>query len=459
MLKIIVIKYKKLQIIFFLICSFCYSQNSKLDSAYFYYKKAKQFDYDNKHFKAYKNYIMSLDLYKKINLEDSIAKCNLEIFELITSQNNLESNSKPYLDDFYAYALKKKDSFLLLKAINRYAGYYWDTDSIKTTKSYYLKALQLTTNKKLSKYRVSTYSNLAYLHIKKYPDTAAYYFDKVLNLKELMDDAQLVGTFINYSFFLKKQNKHIQALKQLKKAEAIKLDRYQLKYNKIIYGKLANCYKEIGDYKKAYEYYEKYNITRDSLNNTAQNIAISDLNKKYQTAEKDKLILEQEAENKQKTTLLIAAILTIIAASIIYILSFKNSQRKRKLVEQQKEIETQKNLTLLKEQEITTINAMVDGQEKERKQIAEDLHDNLGSVLATLKLHFENLKINREKKKINQEELFNKTERLIDEAYLKVRSIAHAKNAGVIAKKGLLLGVQLMAEKISSADKIKNGSY
>ena len=98
---------------------------------------------------------------------------------------------------------------------------------------------------------------------------------------------------------------------------------------------------------------------------------------------------------------------------------------------------------------------MVDGQEKERKRIAEDLHDNLGSVLATLKLHFENLKINREKKKINQETLFNKTENLIDEAYLKVRRIAHAKNAGVIANQGLLLAVQMMAEKISSADKIQ----
>lgn len=90
---------------------------------------------------------------------------------------------------------------------------------------------------------------------------------------------------------------------------------------------------------------------------------------------------------------------------------------------------------------------MVDGQEKERKQIAEDLHDNLGSVLATLKLHFENLKMNREKKTINQEILFNKTENLIDEAYLKVRSIAHAKNAGVIANQGLLVAVQIMAEK------------
>ena len=206
---------------------------------------------------------------------------------------------------------------------------------------------------------------------------------------------------------------------------------------------------------KTYEYYEKYNVARDSLNNTAQNIAISDLDKKYKTAEKDKLIAETKAKNKQNSLLFIIASLLLILGTIIYILSYKNTKRKQKLAEKQQELEKQKNLNLIKEQELTAINAMVDGQEKERKQIAEDLHDNLGSVLATLKLHFENLRINQEKKKIDQETLYNKTEKLIDEAYLKVRSIAHAKNAGVIANQGLLLAIQMMAEKISSADKLK----
>ncbi|UAM99835.1 hypothetical protein K8354_08560 [Polaribacter litorisediminis] len=460
-----IIKLKKiiiLQIILFLICSVSYSQNTKLDSAYFYFKKAKQFNFENKHFIAYNNYIKSLDIYKTLDLKDSVAKCNLELFELIKSQNNLKKDSKPYLDDYYDYALKKKDSFGLLKAVNRYAQYFWNADSVYLSKSYYLKALQLTNNKKLSKYKVSTYSNLAHLHTEKYPDTAKYYFDKTLNLKDLMNNRQLVGTYINYSAFLKNQKQYNQAFAYLKEAEAIELKQYQLKYNKIIYSDFANMYKLQGNYKKAYQYYEKYNIARDSLNNTAQNVAISDLDKKYKTAEKEKENLQLKQENIaieqekiKNQNFLIATILLLILVSIIATLIIKNSKRKRELAEQEKKLETQKNLTLLKEQEITTINAMVDGQEKERKQIAEDLHDNLGSILATLKLHFDNLKINREKKKINQDELFNKTEKLIDDAYLKVRSIAHAKNAGVIANKGLLVAVKMMAEKISSADKLK----
>ncbi|WP_298764317.1 ATP-binding protein [uncultured Polaribacter sp.] len=456
------LKYLELQIILLMICSFSYAQESKKDSAYYYYKKAKQFDFENKHFKAYKNYIKSLNLYKKINLEDSVAKCNLELFELIISQSNLEKSSKPYLDDYYQYTLKKNDSFLLLKSLNRYAEYYWNTDSIELPKKYYLKSLQLTKNKKLSKYSISIYSNLAFLHTKKYPDSAAYYFKKTLDLKELMSNNQLIGTYINYALFFQNQQKYNDALKYLKKADSVKIETYQLKYKKIIYENFSNAYKSNLNYKKAFEYLKKYNTARDSLNNTAQNIAISDLDKKYQTEKKEKHILslekenlETEAKNKQQKNLIIGSILFIIFGGTIATLSLKNSKRKRKLAEQEKKLESQKNLTLLKEQEINTINAMVEGQEKERKRVAEDLHDNLGSVLATLKLHFDNLKINSASKKINQEELFNKTENLIDEAYLKVRRIAHAKNAGVIANQGLLPAVQMMAEKISSADKIK----
>ncbi|QNM86293.1 sensor histidine kinase [Polaribacter pectinis] len=453
---------KKLQFIIFIICSFSYGQTSKLDSAYYYFNKAKQFDYQNKHFRAYENYIKSLKLYEKINEIDSVAKCNIVLFELIESQNDLNKNSKPYLDAYYTYALQKKDTLFILKSYNRYAQIYWNRDTIAKSRNYYNKFLKLANSKNFIKYKAGVYSNLAFLYTKKKPDSSTFYYEKTLKYKNQLSDFQLLGTYINFAVFLKSQKKYYEAIQQLKKAEQLNTGNYKLKYNKVIYRNFANYYSLVNNHKKALHYYKKYNAVRDSLNNTQQNIAISDLDKKYQTAEKENQILQLEKDNLEteakrikNRNMLIGSLLFILLAGTIGILSLKNSKRKQKLAEQEKELETQKNLTLLKEQELTTINAMVDGQEKERKRIAEDLHDNLGSVLATLKLHFENLKINSEKKKIDQETLFNKTEGLIDEAYLKVRRIAHAKNAGVIANQGLLTAVKMMAEKISSADKIK----
>ena len=447
-------------------CSFCYAQNSKLDSAYYYFKKGEKFDFENKHYKAYESYIQSKKLYIAINNKDSIAKCDINLYYLIKSQNNLNEDAKPYLDDYSKYAEEKNDSLMLLITNNAYATYFWNQESIGKSRRFYKKSLLLTNKEELKKYKASVYLNLALLYTLQQPDSANYFYKKTISILDRSDKKTMVDFYINYSLFFQKQRNFNEAIIQLKKAEEIHLDAYQLKYNKIIYENFADVYKKIGNYKKAFEYYKKFNATKDSLNNTAQNIAISNLDKKYKNdIEKQELKTKNEKKEKENLQLkidkeknrnfLIGSLLFILFGGIIATLTLKNSRKKIKLAEKDKEIATQKNITFLKEQELSIINAMVGGQEKERKRIAEDLHDNLGSVLATLKLHFENLKINREKKKINQEELFDKTESLIDQAYLKVRSIAHAKNAGVIANQALLIALQIMAEKISLADKIK----
>ncbi len=295
------------------------------------------------------------------------------------------------------------------------------------------------------------------INSKKHLDTAYFYFKKIVSLDN--------NTFNrNYKFNAYLEIAHLEALKGNSSISKQKL-KNALKYiNKsdtlhslfnFERWKTYYVHKILNENDSAFYSLDKAFVLSAQMNLHKNTREIAELNVELNTAEKEKQILLEQQKNKQQKNLIIGSILFIILGGTIATLALQNSKRKRELAEQQKEIETQKNLTLLKEQEITTINAMVEGQEKERKRVAEDLHDNLGSVLATLKLHFENLKINREKKKINQEELFNKTESLIDEAYLKVRRIAHAKNAGVIANQGLLIAIQMMAEKISSADKIK----
>ncbi len=169
-------------------------------------------------------------------------------------------------------------------------------------------------------------------------------------------------------------------------------------------------------------------------------------------------VMEVNSKVKDKEQQRLKAIYSAIVLAILLFVTtlfLKNSRKKRLIAVQEKELETQKNLNLLKEQEISTINAMVEGQEKERQLVAEDLHDNLGSALATLKLHIENLRQSLDKKKVDPEKLLDKAEDLIEEAYQKVRSIAHAKNSGVIANQGLLVAINLMAEKVSAANSIE----
>ena len=308
------------------------------------------------------------------------------------------------------------------------------------------------------------YKDKANLIIRDNPELAKVFYEKALNSYTESNYYKFEKFYYHINlarvYSLKKEYKN--GLKYLNKAKKY------ISYNDSLFDSYdinafkALMFQNLKQFDSAYFYEKKVRFLGYKINFQKENQKVSELIVELETEKKEKENLELKQQNqqidakrKQNLLLLLVVTLLLILGSVIYILSYQNTKRKQKLIEQEKELEKQKNLTLLKEQEITTINAMIEGQEKERLRISEDLHDNIGSVLATLKLHFENLKLNREKKQFNQEELYNRTEKLIDETYLKVRKIAHAKNAGVIANQGLLNAVKLMADKISSADKIQ----
>lgn len=424
------------------------------DSAHIYFKEALKLDRNNEHFLGYKYLLKARKLYSINNAKDSIALCNLAIFKILVGNNDTKIESIEYLNAYHNYGVLNRDSIKLMTSNYYYASYYFE-DSIKSRSPYYYdKSLVYAKGLGRQSSQANIFNNLGLFYTSYKNDSAKYFFRKALQTYSEENTTGRFQAYLNYANFYQKLRDYKQALVQLKKAESYTTDEFSKNLRKIIYKKYSDCYFALGNSTLSLDYLKKYISVKDSLDLESKNIAISELNKKYNNAEQEKIILEEQQKNKQNRNLFIGALVFIVLGSVITFLMLKNSKKKQQLAEQEKALETQKNITLLKEQEITTINAMVEGQEKERKRVAEDLHDNLGSVLATLKLHFDNLRINKKKQKVDQEVLFDKTETLIDEAYLKVRSIAHAKNAGVIANKGLLVAVQMMAEKISSANKI-----
>ncbi len=227
------------------------------------------------------------------------------------------------------------------------------------------------------------------------------------------------------------------------------------------YASLNN--KGLGHYQKAFEQLKKSQELEYSLDFKKNSLQNSALEQKLRTAEKEKKIvqlqninLQTEAKRIKNKNFLIGSLILLLFGSITAILINKNTKKKQRIAEQEREIEIQKTEKLLKEQELTAIDAMLAGQEKERQRLANDLHDNLGSTLATVKLHFQHLKNNKDNPKIqNNTELYNKTDELLEEAYQKVRRIAHEKNSGVMAHQGLLPAIKNLAKKVVTGNYLK----
>ncbi|MEM7086344.1 MAG: sensor histidine kinase [Bacteroidota bacterium] len=232
-------------------------------------------------------------------------------------------------------------------------------------------------------------------------------------------------------------------------------------YSSMAFDWLSKSYEKLKKNDSALFYLDK-KIEFDSiLNKRKFAAAISKAQIENQTSEQQKKILEQENDlllTEQKKTqnqnIAIALGGSLLTVSLIGFLLFKNTKRKQRIAEQEKELEIQKTEKILKEQELTTIDAMIAGQEKERQRLASDLHDSVGATLSAARLQFDHIAKNKDKLD-TLDELLNKTGVLLNDAYNEVRSMAHLKNSGVIAKNGLLPAVEKLAKNASGTNKLK----
>lgn len=94
-------------------------------------------------------------------------------------------------------------------------------------------------------------------------------------------------------------------------------------------------------------------------------------------------------------------------------------------------------------------NAVSVAQEQERKRIAQDLHDSLGSVLSAARLKMGALK--EDYPGIAARDHFISSMQLIDEASSELRSISYNIMPATLSKLGLVPALKNLTEKISSA--------
>lgn len=200
-------------------------------------------------------------------------------------------------------------------------------------------------------------------------------------------------------------------------------------------------------------YAEKYVNIFDSINNVKKNKDISLLEAKYNQAENQKKITKlslqkNQAELKSKNNQLIALAFSSLAilSSIILFFVWRNQRNEKKLAKQVEINYVQKieNLKNLKKLELS--KAILEGEEQERKRLARELHDGLGSWLSGIRINFLNLK---NKNAIEQED-FNTIDEQLNITIKELRSISHNLLPETLVKLGLENSLQDLCNHFSS---------
>lgn len=211
-------------------------------------------------------------------------------------------------------------------------------------------------------------------------DRAHMFFEKALaGAKEQNNSDMAASILFSQSAAFQTANQPEAAMEKLRELLPYVEKKPSLKNKQMVYYDLATTAVKLGAYQEAVKWFEKHKIVLDTLLADQGTALTLELEKKYQTSEKENELLRVKAANQQQQlaiqrTRLLAGIFLLTTfvlgmLSLFWYISFRN---RKKLAAQR--------------EKINLFNAMLQGQERERSRIARDLHDGLGGMLAGVKL-------------------------------------------------------------------------
>ena len=145
----------------------------------------------------------------------------------------------------------------------------------------------------------------------------------------------------------------------------------------------------------------------------------------------------------------------LISLSFSIYLSKEFAFTGKDLEEQLMEVQqlSQEKESILLQQNAELQAALLQGQTTERKRVAADLHDNLGTSLSALRWNLEAINVKNLNK--NEQEAYKNLHSMIDKAYNEVRLLSHNLLPEDLEKQGLRAALQSFIRKINQNTSLK----
>lgn len=234
----------------------------------------------------------------------------------------------------------------------------------------------------------------------------------------------------------------------------------------------STIYQKMNKLDKALFFYKQYATLSQSQDSIKTNQLIRFMNLDYQNEKQVQQIQNLndnvEKQERQKNIAITISILVVIILIVIYFF-YKALQQKNNEIEKQKLAIEDLNITLEKKVQLRTkelleanhelliknkeiTEALFKGQKIERKRVASELHDNLGSTLSALKWRFEALNIGTLSEK--EKKIYDGILLMIGNAYEEVRHISHNLLPVEFDTRGLIGAVQKLCDDLNQIERL-----
>lgn len=385
--------------------------NQKFKGWYFYVL-GDVYRYNNREEKAYELKLKSQKIFNQIEDFKMANEVNYDLHYTLISQEFLKYDGISYILDYLKNAKKTNNKQQLLKGhlILSLSG----TQNLEEISFHLQEATKYAyaIDTDAAKYRLHNYKAIQYQNRVYDLRKAKIHVDSMLYYAKILDSPDRLDSSLKTKASLFRiQGKHKEAIRELLKAESLLIKENVLNRKRHMYQYLALNYEDLGNIDLAFFYHRKMVSYRDSINIKKQNTTLMLL----ETAELSQKNLKIDADrikHKNRSLLIFLVLIAVTILATMIILFYRN---KKRLAE--------------KEKEIKAIDARNEEKDRQRQRIAGELHDNLGSLIVAIKQCFDNFKASKDRFQQEEENLMSKTKELLEEAYQKVRNMAHLEDS------------------------------
>ena len=329
-------------------------------------------------------------------------------------------------------------------------------DSIKThyldsAKLYFAKVEEFPSlNPEIFDIKGRTYTNLSGLYfMDSLFDKAEEYANKAIDIHKLRNNKlsqagalnNLGNIYLTRGALQMAKDTYSSGIKLIEKDDSAKA----IEFKADLYNNLAWTMRKMEDF-EAYDFLEDAYEFTDKIRDNEIKRKIEEITAEYNV---DKVKDEAEIARRSFWIYVVISLLiiTLLAAAMILIY-----QRRKRLVLELKNaemVQKQKVDAVKSESQKRILNAVIEGKEKERKEIAETLHDSVSTLLSSANLHLQ-----ASAKQFDGETPMEiiKTKRIISEASTKIRDLSHNLISAILVKFGLTYAIKDLAQKYSNSE-------
>lgn len=397
--------------------------------------------------------LSALKIYEELKKKYYIAvTCNAIGMSYNNIGNFRQSNS--YLNRALTISKERKDLYLESITLGGMADNYKSLNMTDSSMILYKEAKQLFKEmENFYNYAVAC-NNLGqlYFQVGNIKASKSEYMEAIKTGRQMQDTGSVSEFEANLAEVFIKEGKYDEAESLLLNSQAVaqKFGNKSVEIN--IIESLIGLYTHKKNVEKTELYFKKYNEMRDSVFSKSMGMRFSEAQTKFDVEKKDLEILKNKAElqrsqeERARKNLMLVLILTLFVGTVLSAFLFY----RKKQVQQRALLDAE--MALQKE---IRAKSIIEAEERQRRRIAQDLHDGIGQILSAAKLNLSSLEATINPVNDAQKFALKNTLDLIDDSVKEVRAVSHNMMPNTLIKLGLASAVREFITKLGNLPNLK----